>query len=39
MFLINTVLTEKELKVFNDMYPMPQSVLKGNESILKALAK
>lgn len=36
---INTVLTEKDLKVFNDMYPMPQSAIKGNEAILKALSK
>jgi uncharacterized protein len=36
---INTVLTEKDLKVFNETYPMPQSAIKGNEAILKALAE
>jgi uncharacterized protein len=36
---INTVLTEKDLKVFNDTFPMPQAAIKGNEAILKALAE
>lgn len=34
---VNTVLTETDLKVFNETYPMPISAIKGNENILKAL--
>jgi uncharacterized protein len=34
---INAVLIEKDLKVFNDAFPMPKSAIKGNEAVLKAL--
>ena len=34
---VNTVLTETDLKVFNETYPMPKTAIKGNENILKAL--
>ena len=34
---VNTILTEAELKVFNDKYPMPKSAIKGNDNIAKAL--
>lgn len=36
---VNTVLTENELQVFNEKYPMPSSALKGNENISKALSE
>lgn len=35
----NTVLTEQDLKVFNEKHPMPNTTLKGEEAIAKALAQ
>jgi hypothetical protein len=36
---VNTVLTESDLKVFNEKYPMPANALKGNENISQLLLK
>lgn len=36
---INTVLSETDLKVFNDKYPMPKGAIVGNENVLKTLTE